>query len=102
MPENRLIQGFSGISTHKLIPMRKYSTAGFLLFWGFCAANAKAIVKLSTLDNTPYAKIGDEVRSLADAVPFDIPDSREWVQLIDVCEYIQRGDCCLESISKES
>ena len=34
--------------------------------------------------NTPYEKIGDEV-------PFDIPDSWEWVRLIDVCEYIQRG-----------
>ena len=31
------------------------------------------------------------MRSLADEVPFDIPDSWEWVRLIDVCEYIQRG-----------
>ena len=29
----------------------------------------------------PYEKIGDEVRSLADEVPFDIPDSWEWVRL---------------------
>ena len=42
-------------------------------------------------DNTPYEKIGDEVRLLANEVPFDIPDSWEWVRLIDVCEYIQRG-----------
>ena len=32
-------------------------------------------------DNTPYEKIGDEVRSLADEVSFDIPDSWEWVTL---------------------
>ena len=32
-------------------------------------------------DNTPYEKIGNEVRSLADEVPFDIPDSWEWVTL---------------------
>ena len=32
-------------------------------------------------DNTPYEKIGEEVRSLADEVPFDIPDSWEWVRL---------------------
>ena len=29
-------------------------------------------------DNTPYEKIGDELRPLADEVPFDIPDSWEW------------------------
>ena len=36
---------------------------------------------LKGADNTPYEKIGDEVRSLADEVPFDIPDSWEWVRL---------------------
>ena len=36
---------------------------------------------LKTTDNTPYEKIGDEVRSLADEIPFDIPDSWEWVRL---------------------
>ena len=36
---------------------------------------------LKTTDNTPYEKIGDEVRSLTDEVPFDIPDSWEWVRL---------------------
>ena len=37
-------------------------------------------------DNTPYEKIGDEVRSLADEVPFDIPDSWEWVRVRNCTE----------------
>ena len=41
-------------------------------------------------DNTPYEKIGDEMRSLADEVPFDIPDSWEWVRLGTVIE-LQSG-----------
>ena len=41
-------------------------------------------------DNTPYEKIGDEVRSLADEIPFDIPDSWEWVRLGTVIE-LQSG-----------
>ena len=41
-------------------------------------------------DNTPYEKIGDEVRSLAGEVPFDIPDSWEWVRLGTVIE-LQSG-----------
>ena len=41
-------------------------------------------------DNTPYEKIGEEVWSLADEVPFDIPDSWEWVRLGTVIE-LQSG-----------
>ena len=41
-------------------------------------------------DNTPYEKIGDELRPLADEVPFDIPDSWEWVRLSTVIE-LQSG-----------
>ena len=37
--------------------------------------------------NTPYEKIGDEVRSLADEVPFDIPDSWEWVRLGNIGDW---------------
>ena len=42
---------------------------------------------LKTTDNTPYEKIGDEVRSLADEVPFDIPDSWEWVRLGNIGDW---------------
>ena len=38
-------------------------------------------------DNTPYEKIGDEVRSLTDEVPFDIPDSWEWVRLGELFQH---------------
>ena len=40
-------------------------------------------------DNTPYEKIGDEVRSLADEVPFDIPDSWEWVRIHSLGEIVR-------------
>ena len=39
--------------------------------------------------NTTYEKIGDEVRSLADEVPFDIPDSWEWVRLGNISSYAE-------------
>ena len=42
---------------------------------------------LKGADNTPYEKIGDEVRSLADEVPFDIPNSWEWVRLGNISSY---------------
>ena len=38
----------------------------------------------------PYEKIGNEVRSLADEISFDIPDSWEWVRLGTVIE-LQSG-----------
>ena len=38
-------------------------------------------------DNTPYEKIGGEVWSLADEVPFDIPDSWEWVRLGELFQH---------------
>ena len=44
---------------------------------------------LKTTDNTPYEKIGDEVRSLADEVPFDIPDSWEWVRIRSLGEIVR-------------
>ena len=44
-----------------------------------CEKNPSVIFKGA--DNTPYEKIGDEVRSLAGEVPFEIPDSWEWARL---------------------
>ena len=35
-------------------------------------------------DNTPYEKISDEERSLADLVPFEIPSSWEWCRVGDL------------------
>ena len=35
-------------------------------------------------DNTPYEKIGDEVRSLVDLAPFEIPSSWEWCRVGDL------------------
>ena len=35
-------------------------------------------------DNTPYEKIDDEVRSLADLAPFEIPSSWEWCRVGDL------------------
>ena len=43
-------------------------------------------------DNTPYEKIGDEVRSLADEVPFDIPNSWEWVRLGNISSYAETAE----------
>ena len=40
-----------------------------------------------TTDNTPYEKIGDaKPVSVSDELPFDIPDSWEWVRIKDVFE----------------
>lgn len=43
-------------------------------------------------DNLPYEKIGkNEPVCIAEEIPFEIPDSWEWVRLNEICEYIQRG-----------
>ena len=42
-------------------------------------------------DNTPYEKIGNEVRSLADEIPFDIPDSWEWVRISSIAALVTKG-----------
>ena len=38
-------------------------------------------------DNTPYEKIGNEVLSLEDEIPFEIPNSWEWVRLGNIGDW---------------
>ena len=44
-------------------------------------------------DNTPYEKIGNnDPVSIADEVPFEIPDTWEWVRLATICTKLVDGD----------
>ena len=45
-------------------------------------------------DNSPYTfleKIGDEIRDISDEIPFDIPESWEWVRLSTISTVITKG-----------
>ena len=76
----------------KLVPQDPNDEPASVLLERICAEKERLIkekkikreknpsVIFKGADNTPYEKIGDEVRSLADDIPFDIPDSWEWVR----------------------
>ena len=86
----------------KLVPQDPNDEPASVLLERICAEKERLIkekkikreknpsVIFKGADNTPYEKIGDEVRSLADEVPFDMPDSWEWVRLGTVIE-LQSG-----------
>ena len=68
-------------------PLWNYSAAEMVRFTVTSVFDIAVIVKQPHSDNTPYEKIGDEVRSLADEIPFDIPDSWEWVRLGNIGDW---------------
>ena len=44
-------------------------------------------------DNLPYEKVGkNEPVCISDEVPFDIPESWEWVRLANICTKLVDGD----------
>ena len=48
--------------------------------------------RVSSADNIPYEKVGKkEPVSIADKVPFEIPESWEWVRLGTICEVARGG-----------
>ena len=83
----------------KLVPQDPNDEPASVLLERICAEKERLIkekkikreknpsVIFKGADNTPYEKIGDEVRSLVDEVPFDIPDSWEWVRFKDLADY---------------
>jgi len=56
---------------------------------------AFGLLVLSYSDNLPYAyceQIGKEIRDISDEIPFEIPDSWEWVRLKSICTKLVDGD----------
>ena len=53
------------------------------------------LLVLSYSDNLPYAyceQIGKEIRDISDEIPFEIPESWEWVRLSSICTKLVDGD----------
>ena len=49
--------------------------------------------KYTSADNLPYEKVGkNEPVCIAEEVPFDIPESWEWVRLANICTKLVDGD----------
>ena len=65
-------------------PLWNYSAAEMVRFTVTSVFDIAVIVKQPHSDNTPYEKIDDEVRSLADLAPFEIPSSWEWCRVGDL------------------
>ena len=58
--------------------------------WQWCSEEITKYIS----DNLPYAfceQIGNEIRDISDEIPFEIPDSWEWVRLGSICEIARGG-----------
>ena len=58
--------------------------------WQWCSEEITKYIS----DNLPYAfceQIGKEIRDISDEIPFEIPDSWEWVRLGSICEIARGG-----------
>ena len=59
--------------------------------WQWCSEEITKYIS----DNLPYAyceQIGKEIRDISDEIPFEIPDSWEWVRLSSICTKLVDGD----------
>ena len=59
--------------------------------WQWCSEEITKYIS----DNLPYAfceQIGKEIRDISDEIPFEIPESWEWVRLSSICTKLVDGD----------